>query len=100
MRGIRQGRLRAAKRPEELNPLDGVANLADVMLVFACGLIIALIAAWNLDVATPDGLPSEIAPIGDAGGETVQDPDSLQVMGTVYMDPETGKYYLIDNGGN
>lgn len=100
MRSIRQGRLRPAHRTEEFNPMDGIANLADVMLVFACGLIVALIAAWNLDVSVPDGIPAEIAPIGQEGGETVQDPDSLEEMGTVYMDPETGKYYIIDNGGN
>ena len=28
---------------ESINPMDGVANLADVMLVFACGLMLALI---------------------------------------------------------
>ena len=35
---------------EEINPLDGLANLADVMLVFACGLMLALITYWNLSL--------------------------------------------------
>ena len=32
--------------------MDGMANLADVMLVFACGLILALIINWNVDVSS------------------------------------------------
>ena len=44
-------RLRVNRKPtEDINPMESVANLADVMLVFACGLLIALIAAWNVDV--------------------------------------------------
>ena len=34
---------------EEVNPMDGVANLADVMLVLAVGIMLALVMAWNVD---------------------------------------------------
>ena len=44
------GRLRVVRKKESFNPMDGMANLADVMLVFACGLLIALIASWNVDI--------------------------------------------------
>ena len=96
MRGIRHGRLLPGKRGEDINPLEGMANLADVMLVFACGLIVALIAAWNVDVASD--IPTEIQPIGEESSQTVQDPSQMEEMGTVYMDPETGKYYIMDSG--
>jgi hypothetical protein len=35
---------------EDINPLDGLINLADVMLVLAWGLMLALIIAWNIDI--------------------------------------------------
>lgn len=34
---------------EEVDAMAGVANLADVMLVFACGLMAAVILNWNVD---------------------------------------------------
>jgi hypothetical protein len=36
--------------PEDINPIDGAANLADIMLVLACGLMLALIINWNVDI--------------------------------------------------
>ena len=35
----KRGRLRAARKTEEINPMEGVGNMADAMLVFACGLL-------------------------------------------------------------
>ncbi len=40
---------------EDINPMDGMANLADMMLVFACGLMLALITYWNVDVSGVTG---------------------------------------------
>ncbi len=37
MSNLRSAPMRRRKMDDELNPLDGVANLADIMLVFACG---------------------------------------------------------------
>ena len=48
----KKGRLRVGKKDEDFNPMEGMANLADVMLVFACGLILALIINWNVDMTT------------------------------------------------
>lgn len=100
MRSLRQSRLRRARHSEEVNPMDGLFNLADVMLVFSCGLIIALIAAWNLDVSNRLNLPTEVQNLGENSQEIIQNPDTLQEMGTVYMDPETGKYYILNDGKN
>ena len=32
---------------EEQNPMEGVANLVDAMLVLACGLMMAIISFYN-----------------------------------------------------
>jgi len=36
-------------RHEEINPLEGAINIVDAMLVFACGLMLALAINWNVD---------------------------------------------------
>ncbi len=100
MRSLRQSRLRRARHAEEANPMEGLFNLADVMLVFSCGLIIALIAAWNLDVSDRLNLPTEVNSLGENSQETIQNPDALEEMGTVYLDPETGKYYILNDDNN
>ena len=94
---------------EDINPMDGLANLADVMLVFACGLMLALITYWNVDVATVtngvDDLENrqEITQdISDAESGETDSPseDGLQQYGMVYIDPETGKLYMVTEGEN
>ena len=42
--------LRKKKVHPDENPLEMMANLMDVMLVFACGLMLALIVNWNVDL--------------------------------------------------
>ncbi len=88
------GRLRTNRKPaEDINPMESVANLVDVMLVFACGLIIALIAAWNVDVAKT---PYHVSDIKESQEQEEISPEDLQEMGKVYKDPETGKLYVIE----
>ena len=36
---------------EEVDAMSGLANLSDVMLVFACGLMAAVIQNWNVDLS-------------------------------------------------
>ena len=101
------GRLRVGSRSkEDINPMDGVANLADVMLVFAAGLLMALIMNWNVDVNTNDKTQDvdtkyEIEGLDDSQRDKnaveSREEDSMQKMGTVYKDPETGKYYVVEN---
>lgn len=98
----RKGLLGKGIPAEDVNPLDGVANLADVMLVFACGLMLALITYWNVDVAATAEKPPEmrqeltetVTDLDDEDGEAV-DSDALQEYGTVYIDRETGALYII-----
>lgn len=94
--GLRGGRLRSK---EDTDPMASVANIADIMLVFACGLMMALVTVWNIDftplseledkqleaIDTPEDMPEDMA---DAGNAYVE-------KGMVYQDPKTGKYYMI-----
>ena len=94
--GLRGGRLRSK---DEADPMASVANIADIMLVFACGLMMALVTVWNIDftplselqdkqleaIDTPEDMPKDMA---DAGNAYVE-------KGMVYQDPKTGKYYMV-----
>ena len=107
--------LKVKKRPWESNkfdeqdtdPLVGFANIMDVMLVFALGLMVALLSqsqslqqSFNIDVSQNQG--REI----NKGKELLQVPDSIkqslessgngmESLGTVYKDPKTGKLILV-----
>lgn len=86
---------------QDEEPLGPLANLIDLMLVFACGLIAALISmSKNVDAHFEQNqiteqvvekgrelpqLPSQ----GDNGGK------GYEAVGQVYRDPKTGKLILI-----
>ena len=41
---------RRKKSGEDVDPMSSMGNMGDVMLVFACGLMVALVVAWNVDL--------------------------------------------------
>ncbi len=93
-----------ASEGENINPLDGLANLADVMLVFACGLMLALITYWNVDVGgikegavTVDQGQEVTSDMGGLSDEPTDPEESggLEEYGMVYRDPATGKLYMV-----
>jgi len=82
---------------EEVDPMSGLANLVDVMLVFCCGLLVALVMTWNLQdilfkkIDVEKGRELHKTPkIEQSGGSGYSE------MGKVYQDPETGKLILIE----
>jgi len=84
----------------DTDPLGSVANLVDLMLVFACGLLVALAARTDLLAQ----LKAERQPVAvERGRELPRLPDSLEgtagqgleSVGQVYRDPQTGKLILI-----
>lgn len=99
-RGLRSSR-RNCFQAQDINPMENLANLVDVMLVLSCGLMIAIILHWNvdlsriMDVVTQEDLV-EVKDLQDAArdGSLMEDLDS---KGFVYEDPETGKMYIITN---
>ncbi len=87
----------------DINPMDGVSNLSDVMLVFACGLMVAVILNWNVDitkkVVKEDVTMDEEIELNESLSD---DPNTVsnveqnyEQFGTVYHDPSTGKYYVV-----
>jgi len=86
---------------QDNDPLVGFANIMDVMLVFALGLILALVArspSLRQDLGLEQ--PIEVS----QGRELVELPESInqnrgaegmESLGQVYRDPKTGKLILI-----
>ena len=79
----------------EGSPMESIANIVDVMLVFACGLLLVLVTVWNVDIGLdrPDNM-YEVSDVVE-GSQDVQK-DNLQEAGKVYRDPATGNLYFIE----
>jgi len=79
-----------------------MVTAADAMLVFACGLLLALIISWNVDVSETGEITKqpnvkyEVENIGEAVEEDAEVTENLKDMGRVYQDPATGKYYVVE----
>lgn len=113
------GRLCSNQKPkEDINPMNGIANLVDAMLVLAVGIMLALIVSWNLNVSSSgqvstDAQNQEESTVskddaltsftGDdmesAGEDEVTDGSGLEEQGTVYYDKSTDTYYIIASDG-
>ncbi len=89
--------------PED--PQASLVNLVDIMLVFICALIVALVSAQPQMFATreqnPQGSPQQTV---SQGRELSDVPESLrgqqggagmEPVGQVYRDPKTGKLILV-----
>ena len=87
-----------------VNPMDGLGNLADAMLVLALGILLALILNWKVDISavqTPEAAPPEdSAPIAVNAEDVTEAPDTVDVAnmeraGTLYYDAASGMYYAV-----
>lgn len=100
-RDFRGSRYRgSASVGEDVNPSAYIVNLADCMLVLACGFLVALISFYNIDVmpateltedeleqVEPEEMPEDLL----AGGGSY-----FVEAGTVYRDPSTGVLYMVE----
>lgn len=99
---------------EEVNPMDTVANISDVMLVLAVGMMMALVLAWNVNIAdVTSAKVNEMDPATEIQEDEFVVDDSqaadnnslnelgLSEYGKVYVD-EDGKLYVLksENDGN
>ncbi len=87
--------------PED--PQASLVNLVDIMLVFICGLIVALVSAqpvFNTTSGNAEGGKQLVEP----GRELAELPEGLkgqaagagmEPVGQVYRDPKTGKLILV-----
>ncbi len=98
---IRGSGLRGGLRGEEdVQPMQYVANLTDVMLVLACGLMAAVITFWQVDLKQTNVDREQMRHI-DAE-DIIYESGSISTgglvnQGVVYKDPETGDLYIIEN---
>ena len=92
-----RGSFRSRAPREDVDPMTSMSGIGDVMLVFACGLMVALVVAWNVNL-------SEFTEV--EVGEEIEDVQQMEEQmsggagyierGYVYQDPSTGQYYLVD----
>jgi hypothetical protein len=81
------------------DPMAAMATLVDVMLVFACGLMAAVVLSQQQS-ASPDtggqtvershNLPEVPRGVGDVGG-------GYEAVGRVFRDAQTGKLILVES---
>ncbi len=88
---------------EEVDPMEGITNIMDAMLVLASGLMLALSVYWNIDLG-PVGERIELEQgqevtegldLRDDLVEVQGEGESYEKMGTVYKDPRTGKLFML-----
>ena len=87
---------------EEQNPMEGVANLVDAMLVLACGLMMAIISFYNVDI---NGTNTRAEELKQEQQQKIEDKKKnekekkssggFESRGKVYEDKKTGKMYVI-----
>ena len=91
------GRLSAQvrKEQEDVNPMEGTSNLADVMLVLAVGMMLAVVINWNVDINK--NVTKKIENPKTVNSDQISDEGEQQNLvekGTVYYDPEKDQYYV------
>ncbi len=86
----------------DADPLTGMANLADVMLVFACGLITALVVGQLRPEPAGDATGTGARVNLEQGREVPDLPHGeggaiagYESVGTVYRDSKTGKLVMV-----
>ena len=95
----RWGSARFDETPED--PQASLVNLVDIMLVFICGLIVALVSAQpQFTTSTSTGGEQVV----EQGRELAEMPEGMrgqaagagmEPVGQVYRDPKTGKLILV-----
>ncbi|KAB7885868.1 DUF2149 domain-containing protein [Poseidonibacter ostreae] len=87
---------------EDDEPLGPLANLVDIILVFACGLIAALVAIspnlqehFNVDDSPNITEGKELASVPKDIKNSLDSKSGFKSLGQVYKDPKTGKLILI-----
>lgn len=91
------------------NPMDGVSNMSDAMLVLAVGIMLALVINWKIDIKEAYNGQEQKEVVEDSklqefdtnearqnSAISFEDIESKYVKsGTVYTDTYTGKTYVV-----
>lgn len=98
----------------DVNPMEGLSNLSDVMLCLAVGIMLALVMAWNVDIASTSPAAAETAGASVQGASMTDDVSTissgdlqsgsgdgtgLSEYGTVYVDAD-GNFYVVEDGAS
>lgn len=91
---------RSAFLDHDEDPLGPLANLVDIILVFACGLIAALVAfspelQRHFETSAQSVTLGRELPSLPDNGESQEAGAGYEPLGQVYRDPATGKLLLI-----
>jgi hypothetical protein len=100
-RSLRSSRLLGDDTTANVDPMGSLRNLTDAMFVFCCGLMVALIAHYDVGVTSSN---TDIQN-GQELNATVTQADqgvsnsgaSYAELGTVYQDVSTGQLYIVAN---
>jgi hypothetical protein len=85
-----------------INPMDGLGNLADAMLVLAVGIMLALVIHWNIDVEGQHkegnigpGASGKLEGVEKVDSGNAVDLDQLEELGKGHLGRHTNqsKYY-------
>jgi hypothetical protein len=87
------------------DPQTSLVNLVDIMLVFICGLVVALVSSQRQAQAQiQDSTAAGVKQVIEKGRELPEMPEGLrgqsagegmQPVGQVFKDPKTGKLILV-----
>lgn len=100
-------RLLSDEANESVNPMDGLSNMSDAMLVLAVGIMLALVINWRIDISksTQTDVMTEVSEeklqeieyemMKDSNVSSDEMEQKYKKSGTVYTDPNTGKTYVI-----
>jgi len=86
------------------DPQTSLVNLVDIMLVFICGLVVALVSAQRQSEARVQDAAAGVKQVVEKGRELPEMPEGLrgqtagegmQPVGQVFRDPKTGKLILV-----
>jgi hypothetical protein len=112
---VKLSRKNSLDESDEEDPMAGVANLVEAMLVIAVGLLVFLVISWNMQAivfnedVTPEQRQDAINAMKqvtevDQGQQLNETPDvsnssgeGYAEMGKVYKDPKTGKMIMIES---
>lgn len=92
-----------------LNPMDGVSNMSDAMLVLAVGIMLALVINWKIDIKEAyktqeqkESIEEDKMQEFDSDAARLNNSISLEEIeskyvksGTVYTDTYTGKTFIV-----
>lgn len=92
---------RRRQRGEEPDPMAGVGNMFDVMMVFACGLMIAIMMLWNVDLSSVVNIIDQTELVELDEDEAIDQSNAAASnydnIGTAIEDPDTGKTFVVSD---